>query len=85
MTRYFKFRGFDNPAIEGTELYYGEGVFTISKVYTTDEVNTCTESTHRPLPEAIFIDDIGTHLLEELVFFDEVFPDSSSEDSNDQS
>ena len=68
--RKFKFRGFDNPSIEGAEVYYGEGDFTIGSVYEATEIDeTCTEINGA---DARFTDDDGRSFCEDLCFFDEV-------------
>lgn len=68
--RKFKFRGFNNPSIEGAEVYYGDGEFTIGKIYYATEIDeSCTEINGA---DASFIDDNGHNLSEDLCFFDEL-------------
>lgn len=63
------FRGYDNPRVEGFPLYYGDGSFTLGKEYQIiGEIHWegCEDE------EAVFIDDNGDSMCEELMFFDKV-------------
>jgi len=77
--RKFKFRGFDNPSIVGTAVYYGEGRFTVGKAYLTDVVDEYKDdgSGGFAAPDAAFADDVGKEQWEELVFFDEVLDEET--------
>lgn len=59
----FKFVGFDEKT-----TYFGHGKFTIGKVYETSHVKTYTYVK----PDALFIDDNGLEMWEELHGFEEV-------------
>jgi len=74
-----KFRGFDNPAnSEKKEVYYGDGVFTVGKIYESDKIKLFGSAhPHQSLngkdyswPEAYIFDDEDDELSEELVYFD---------------
>lgn len=67
MSRKFKFRGYDNPSQEH-ELHYGDGVFTVGKIYSTERVDNCLDG----VADGYFIDDEDEAYHEELVYFDEV-------------
>ena len=57
--RKFKFNGYhDTP-------YYGDGVFTIGKVYEAENVDEVGN-------DAGFIDDNGDYMVEDLEYFTEV-------------
>lgn len=70
MLRNFKFRGYDNPSLEGYKVYYGDCEFTVGSVYTTSDV--AYEDNDKVQSEAEFVDDNGIIGFEEIVFFDEV-------------
>jgi len=75
-----KFRGFDNPAnSEKKEVYYGDGVFTVGKIYETVTTSFYgSDHPHQPYfgasmdywPDAHILNDEGDEIAEELVYFD---------------
>ena len=68
--RTFKFRGYDSPSIEGEEVYFGAGEFTVGQVYQADDIEHEEDDDIRT--HALFVGDDGRTEHEEFLFFDEV-------------
>ena len=66
--RKFKFRGYDNPSIEGKSSVFQYGMFTVGEVYGVYLVGTYISLRD----DAKFTDDAGEGCWEELIYFDEV-------------
>lgn len=62
----FKFNGIDD------KTFYGEGCFTVGKVYTTESVHSYNNAGKAYPADAYFIDDNGEHIYEEVRHFTEV-------------